>query len=114
MQADDGGRHHQLDFVTPGTRPSAAWVRKQMRHIPNCRMYARERPQMRHLLWNRTLNLGVRFQRSIEDFLAKLSPLFYLFRNGMPSLVSRLRASSSDFAVVTMLTSSPRSLSILS
>src|SRR5713101_6170121 len=27
---------------------------------------------MRQRLWNRTLNLGVRFQRSSEDFLAKL------------------------------------------
>ena len=84
-----------------------------MRHIPNCRMYARERPQMRHLLWNRTLNLGVRFQRSIDDFFAKLlSP--YLFLNGIPSRVRRLRASSSVRAVVMIETSSPRSLSILS
>ena len=33
---------------------------------------ARGRPQSRHRLWNRTWNLGARFQRSIEDFLAKL------------------------------------------
>src|ERR1700738_3397841 len=39
-------RHHQLDLVTPGTRPSAARVRKQIRHIPNFLMYARGRPQM--------------------------------------------------------------------
>ena len=31
--------HHQLLLVTPGTRPSAARVRKQMRHMPNLRMY---------------------------------------------------------------------------
>src|SRR5260370_10255193 len=29
--------HHQLDFVTPGMRPSAARLRKQMRHMPNFR-----------------------------------------------------------------------------
>src|SRR5216684_598081 len=29
--------HHQLDFVTPGMRPSAARLRKQMRHMPNLR-----------------------------------------------------------------------------
>ena len=38
----------------------------------------------------------------------------YLFLNGIPSRVSRLRASSSVRAVVTIDTSSPRSLSILS
>src|SRR4029077_20818741 len=74
-----GGRHHQLDLVTPGMRPSAASVRKQMRHMPNLRRKARGRPQMRQRLWNLTLNLGCtrsRFQRSIEDFFAKLSYLF--------------------------------------
>src|SRR5215469_13913867 len=63
---------YQLDFVTPGMRPSAASVRKQMRHMPNFRMNARGRPQSRHRLWNRTLNLGARFQRSIADFFAKI------------------------------------------
>src|ERR1700680_2367439 len=33
----DYGCHHQLDFVTPGMRPSAATLRKQMRHIPKMR-----------------------------------------------------------------------------
>ena len=90
-----------------------------MRHMPNLRKKARGRPQMRQRLWNRTLYLGCtrsRFQRSIEDFFAKLSYLFplYLFLNGMPRRVSKLRASSSLRAVVTIDTSSPRSLSILS
>ena len=80
-----------------------------MRHIPNLRMYARGRPQIRHRLWNRTWNFALCFQRSMADFFAK----FYL-RNGMPSLLSKLRASSSLRAVVTIETSSPRSLSILS
>src|SRR5207302_6772232 len=77
----DCGRHHQLDFVTPGMRPSAASVRKQMRHMPNLRRNARGRPQMRQRLWNLTLNLGwtmSRFQRSSDDFFAKLSYLFPL------------------------------------
>src|SRR5229473_3772761 len=107
--------HHQLDFVTPGMRPSAASVRKQIRHMPNLRRYARGRPQMRHRLCRRTLNFGCArslFQRSSEDFFAKTLP--YLFLNGIPSRVSRLRASSSERAVVTIDTSSPRSLSILS
>jgi len=82
-----------------------------MRHMPNFRMNARGRPQSRHRLWNRTLNLGARFQRSIADFFAKI---LYLLRNGMPSCVSSERPSSSDFAVVTMETSRPRSLSMLS
>ena len=95
----------------PGMRPSAANVRKQMRHMPNFLIYARGLPQIRHRLWNRTLNLGVRFQRSIADFFAKI---LYLFLNGMPSCASSERPSSSVFAVVTMETSRPRSLSIWS
>jgi len=82
-----------------------------MRHMPNLRMYARGRPHSRQRLWNRTLNFGVRFQRSIADFFAKI---LYLFRNGMPSCPSSERPSSSVFAVVTIATSRPRSLSILS
>src|SRR5216683_2977769 len=42
--------HHQLAFVTPGTRPSEASSRKQMRHMPNLRRNARGRPQMRQRL----------------------------------------------------------------
>jgi len=95
----------------PGILPSAASVRKQMRHIPNFRMYARGRPHSRQRLCCRTLNFGAFFQRSIADFFAKI---LYLFRNGMPSCVSSERPSSSDFAVVTIEISRPRSLSILS
>src|SRR5260370_25912320 len=77
-----GGGHHQLDFVTPGMRPSAASWRKQMRHMPNLRRNARGRPQMRQRLWNRTLYLGWTrslFQRSSEDFFAKPSYLYSSF-----------------------------------
>jgi len=47
--------------------------------MPNLRKKARGRPQMRQRLWNRTLNFGCtrsRFQRSIEDFFAKLFTSF--------------------------------------
>src|SRR5713101_5883304 len=74
-----GAGHHQLDFVTPGMRPSAASCRKQIRHMPNLRRKARGRPQMRQRLCNRTLNFGCtrsRFQRSIDDFFAKLFTSF--------------------------------------
>ncbi len=36
---------HQLDFVIPGITPWWASSRRQMRHTPNLRKYARERPQ---------------------------------------------------------------------
>jgi hypothetical protein len=93
-------------------RPSAASVRKQIRHMPNFLMYARGRPHSLQRLCARTRNFGGRFERSIADFFAKV--FTYLFRNGMPSCTSRERPSSSDFAVVTIETSRPRSLSILS
>ncbi len=43
-----------------------------MRHMPNFLMYARGRPQSRQRLCARTVNFGVRFQRSIADFFAKI------------------------------------------
>src|SRR5438876_1606562 len=36
---------YQLDFVTPGSSPTSARSRKQIRHRPNLRMYPRGRPQ---------------------------------------------------------------------
>jgi hypothetical protein len=36
---------YQLDFVTPGIRPSEAYFRKQHLHMSNFRMYPRGRPQ---------------------------------------------------------------------
>src|ERR687886_391554 len=50
--------HYQLDFVTPGSRPRSARSRKQIRHMPNRRIYARERPQSLHRLCCCVLNLG--------------------------------------------------------
>src|SRR3954453_4841201 len=37
--------NYQLDFVMPGTKPSWACSRRHIRHRPNLRKYARERPQ---------------------------------------------------------------------
>jgi hypothetical protein len=36
---------YQLDFVTPGIRPSEAYFRKQILHMSNFLMYPRARPQ---------------------------------------------------------------------
>jgi len=77
-------------------------------------MYARGRPQIWHRLRCRTENFCGLFQRSIADFLANLLQHLFHLRKGIPSWVSRLRPSSSVLAVVTTVTSRPRSLSILS
>jgi hypothetical protein len=37
---------YQLDLITPGSRPSDAILRKQMRQMPNFLKNARGRPQM--------------------------------------------------------------------
>jgi hypothetical protein len=63
-------------LVTPGTRPSAASVRKQIRHMPNFLKYARGRPQIWQRLWNRTAYFGFRFHLSIADFFAKFDYLY--------------------------------------
>jgi hypothetical protein len=52
-------------FRTPGIIPDNDSSRKQMRHTPNRRRYARERPQRPHRLWTRTLNFGFRLLFSI-------------------------------------------------
>jgi len=61
---------YQLDFVTPGSLPSSASVRKQMRQIWYLRIKALGRPHARHRLYARTLNFGGRLHFSIIDFLA--------------------------------------------
>lgn len=80
--------------------------------MPNFRMYARGRPHTWQRLWKRTAYFGFCFHLSIADFFA--NPIYLYLLNGMPSWVSRERASSSLLAVVTMDTSRPRSLSMLS
>lgn len=62
-------RCYQLDFLTPGILPSSANFRKQIRHMPKRRMYARGRPQILHRFRTRTLYLRF-FSRAIIDFLA--------------------------------------------
>ncbi len=67
---------HQDAFLIPGSLPSLASLRKQMRHMPNCRMYARDRPHGRpaHItgqrLTARVLYLGVLLAFAISDLRA--------------------------------------------
>ena len=93
-------------------KPSLASFRKQMRHMSNLRMYPRGRP---HILQRRTvrvMNFGFFSAFSINDFLA-IQTLSY-FLNGMPILASKLLASLSVRADVTMATFMPITFSILS
>ena len=63
---------YQLDFLIPGMFPARAFSRKQMRQMPNLRMYARRRPQMLHRLYALTANFGSRFCLAIHDLRATL------------------------------------------
>jgi hypothetical protein len=65
---------YQLDLVTPGTWPSSASFRKQMRHMPKSRMKPRGRPQRRQRLRLRTGYRGVRAALTIIDTLAMCDP----------------------------------------
>src|SRR5207247_11218650 len=100
-------------FFTPGTCPWQARDRKQMRQIPNLRMYARGRPQRLQRLCCETACLCLRSPRLTVDFLATVLCHPH-FLNGNPSSANSARASSSVRAVVTKVTSRPRTLSILS
>jgi len=77
-------------------------------------MNARGRPHTTQRWYPRTPNFGVRFAFAIIDFLAIVSPPAAYEAKGMPRSSSKRFDSSSDFAVVTMLTSSPRRRSTLS
>lgn len=63
---------YQDDFVTPGSCPTRASWRKQIRHIPNLRMNALGRPQSRQRLCCCTRNFGGRWDFTILDTFAKL------------------------------------------
>ena len=52
---------YQLDFTTPGIIPVDARLRRQMRQIPNRRMYPRGRAHWLQQLYARVENLGLRF-----------------------------------------------------
>src|SRR5579883_2774663 len=73
---------YQLDFVTPGSSPRKARSRKQIRHRPNLRIYARGRPQTLQRLCCCTLNLGLRFAFTIIEIFA-INALHYYFLKGM-------------------------------
>jgi hypothetical protein len=70
MYIPAGYTDYQLDLVTPVTSPWDASLRKQSLHMPNLRINALERPQSGHLLYARTLNLGVRLALAMSDFFA--------------------------------------------
>jgi len=63
-------KSYQLDFVTPGKRPSEAISRKQRRQMPNLRIYARGRPHMGHRLYCLTENFGFRAALTLSDVFA--------------------------------------------
>jgi hypothetical protein len=62
---------YQLDLITPGSSPSEAMLRKQIRQMPNLRIKARERPQIGQRLYSRTLNFALRVALILSAFLAK-------------------------------------------
>ena len=61
---------YQLDFTIPGIMPFDARSRKQIRQMPNLRMKARGRPQLRQRLYARVENLGLRFAFSFRAVFA--------------------------------------------
>jgi hypothetical protein len=63
---------YQLDLVTPGNCPKPALILKQIRQIPNFRMYPLDRPQIEQRLLCRTLNFAGLFALAIQDFFAIL------------------------------------------
>lgn len=64
---------YQLDLITPGSSPFRDIVRKQMRQMPNWRMYPLGRPHMGQRLYVLTLNFGVRCDFAMSDFLANVA-----------------------------------------
>src|SRR5512134_1531280 len=67
-----GSSSYQLALRTPGISPLSASSRKQMRHNPNRRSTARDRPQRWQRRTRRVLNLGVRLARSIQQVFAMI------------------------------------------
>jgi len=87
-----------------------------MRQMPNLRRYARGRPHLLHLKYARTLNFGGLFDFAIKHFFATDSPFppYQVWRSGIPRSMMSSFASSSVFAVVTIVTSIPMTLRTLS
>jgi hypothetical protein len=83
-----------------------------MRQRPNLRYTARGRPHLLQRLYLRVLNFCGRAAFAINAFFAKRPS--YVSRNGRPSPRRSARASSFVFAVVVIVTSSPRTASMSS
>lgn len=62
--------NYQEDFRTPGSIPSFANSRKQIRQMPKSRMKACPRPQRKHRFFDRTANFGVLAARALTDVFA--------------------------------------------
>ena len=84
-----------------------------MRHRENFLKNPRGLPQFRHRLYLRTLNFGFLacFARMAEVAKVVLPLSIQSLRNGNPRRVRRFLASSSERAVVTIETFSPRTRS---
>jgi hypothetical protein len=65
--------NYQLDFITPGSFPSEASFRKQIRQIPNFLKKPLGLPQIGHLLYALTANLGFLPAFTLSDLFAKSS-----------------------------------------
>src|SRR3954452_17494892 len=59
----------------PGMKPLWASSRRQIRHTPNLRYTARERPHLRHRVYSRVLYLEPRCWRTFWDVLATVLAL---------------------------------------
>jgi hypothetical protein len=107
---------YQLDLTTPGIMPSLANSRKQIRHSRNRRMYPLGRPQREQRLRTRVGYLRLVSRTIILVFATSPPYLTTTSRplNGMPKSRSKWKPPSSVWAVVTMVISIPRILSILS
>jgi len=66
---------YQLDFKTPGSLPWEARFRKQIRQIPNFLKNPLGLPQIGHLLYALTLNLGFLMAFIRSAVFAKFSSL---------------------------------------
>ena len=84
--------HYQLDFVTPGINPRSAISRKQMRHKPNLRIYARGRPHREQRLCCWTACLGVRWDLITNALRANALP-------PQPRAAQHFVASSGGFLI---------------
>jgi hypothetical protein len=72
----DNSPDYQLDFTTPGSLPSEARFRKQIRQIPNFLKNPLGLPQIGQRLYFLTLNLGDLLAFILRDVFAKFSSLF--------------------------------------